>query len=235
MRKLGLIGGMSWVSTRTYFEQINRLVQRRTTTRTTAPLLIESLDFASLHALKDDADWDAATQHLVGSAKRMEQAGAEGLVICANSMHKDFAAISDAVDIPILHAGDCIGAKVAEAGKTNVALIGRRNVMTESFFRQRIVAHGVDLMSPDMGNVDLIDRIIYEELMAGKASRDAERLFKTIITQKQQRGATAIILACTELELVVDINANVLPIFDSASIHCEAAVDWIFGENHRGD
>ena len=230
MRKLGLIGGMSWVSTRVYFEQINKLVQKRTTPRTTAPLLIESLDFASLHALKDDADWDAATQHLIGSAQRMEKAGAEGLVICANSMHRDFAQIAESVDIPILHAADCIGAKAAKEGKTNIALIGRRNVMTESFFRQRIVAHGVDLMAPDMGNVEAVDKVIHEELLVGKASRDAERLFKTIITQKEQRGATAIILACTELEMVVDVKANVLPIFDSARIHCEVAVDWIFGE-----
>ena len=89
-------------------------------------------------------------------------------------------------------------------------------------------------MSPDMTNVEQIDKIIYEELMAGKASRDAERLFKTIITQKEQAGATAIILACTELELVIDVKANVLPIFDSAGIHCEAAVDWIFGEEQAG-
>jgi aspartate racemase len=165
---------------------------------------------------------------LVASAQRVEQAGAEGLVICANSMHKDFARITDAVDIPVLHAADCIGAKVVAEGKTNAALIGRRSLMTESFFRQRIVALGVDLMPPDMANVEMVDKIIYEELMAGKASRDAERLFKTIITQKEQAGATAIILACTELEMVIDVDANVLPIFDSARIHCEAAVDWMF-------
>ncbi|MXO89653.1 aspartate/glutamate racemase family protein [Pontixanthobacter aquaemixtae] len=230
MRKLGLIGGMSWVSTRLYFEQINRMVQKRTTPRTTAPLLIESLDFASLSALKDDADWDAATRNLIASAQRIEQAGAEGLVICANSMHRDFEKIAESVSIPILHAADCIGAKVVKEGKTNVALLGRRNVMTESFFRQRIVAHGVDLMAPDMDNVDAVDRVIHDELLVGKASRDAERLFKTIITQKEQRGSTAVILACTELELVVDVDANVLPIFDSARIHCAAAVDWIFGD-----
>ena len=228
MRTLGLIGGMSWLSTRTYFEKINTLVQRRTTPRTTAPLIIDSVDFSALLGLKDGSDWDAATDQLVASAKRVESAGAEGLVICANSMHRDFARIADAVDIPILHAADCIGEKAVKDGKTNVALIGRRNLMTESFFRQRIVAHGVDLMPPDMANVELVDKIIYEELMAGKVSRDAERAFKTIITQKEQAGATGIILACTELELVIDVNANVLPIFDSANIHCEAAVEWMF-------
>ena len=227
MRKLGMIGGMSWVSTRTYLELINQLVRRKTNSRTTAPLLIESLDYGALHALRDEADWDAATQVLISSAKRLELAGAGGLIICANSMHRDFAEIADAVTIPILHAADCLGKKVAEAGSPVAALIGRRNVMLESFFRQRIVAHGVDLMPPDMPNVEEVERIIYEELMIGKVSRDAERSLKTIITQKEQRGAKAIILACTELELIVDVDANVLPIFDSTRIHCEAAVDWM--------
>lgn len=228
MRTLGLIGGMSWLSTRAYFDKINTLVQRRSGPRTTAPLIIDSVDFSKMLGLKDGSDWDAAADQLVASALRVEKAGAEGLVICANSMHKDFARISDAVSIPVLHAADCIGAKAVKDGKTNAALIGRRNLMTESFFRQRIVAHGVDLMPPDMANVETVDKIIYEELMAGKVSRDAERLFKTIITQKAQAGATAIILACTELELVIDVDANVLPILDSATIHCEAAVDWMY-------
>lgn len=222
---------MSWVSTRTYLEQINRLVQRRKSPRTTAPTLVDSQNFSGLHGSCDSPDWDGAAQQLAESAKRLEQAGAEGLVICANSMHRDFDKITAAVTIPILHAADCIGREVAKSGMTNLALIGRRNVMTESFFRQRIVAQGVDLMPPDMGNVELIDRIICEELMSGKASRDAERQLKTIITQKEQAGASAIILACTELELIVDVKANVLPIFDSARIHCAAAVEWIFGED----
>lgn len=214
MRKLGMIGGMSWVSTRAYLEQINRLVRQKATVRTTAPLLIESLNFAELHALRDDADWDAAAKVLAELAKRLELAGAEALIICANSMHHDFETIESAVDIPILHAADCIGKRVAESGSTSVGLIGRRNVMLESFFRKRIVAHGVDLMPPNMDNVDEIERIIYEELMTGRVSRYAERSLKTIMTQKVQRGAKAVILACTELELIVDIDANVLPIFD---------------------
>lgn len=229
MRKLGMIGGMSWVSTRAYLEHINHMVRRRTDSRTTAPLLIESLDFADLHALRDEADWDDAAKVLVASAERLERAGAGALIICANSMHRDYDAIAGAVKIPVIHAADCLGKKVADSGSPTVALIGRRNVMLESFFRQRIVAHGVDLMAPEMDNVEEIERIIYEELMVGKVSRDAERSLKTIITQKEQRGAKAIILACTELELIVDVDANVLPVFDSTRIHCEAAVDWILG------
>ena len=106
---------------------------------------------------------------------------------------------------------------------------GTRLIMTESFYRKRLVAHGVDLLPPDMDVVETLDGIIYQELMLGKVTRSAERALRTIITRKEQDGAKAIVLACTELELVVDVDANVLPIFDSTQIHCEAGVEWIFG------
>ncbi|MEW4448475.1 amino acid racemase [Qipengyuania sp. JC766] len=230
MRKLGLIGGMSWVSTRTYYETINRKVQRRAEPMASAPLLIESLDFRTLYGLRDGADWDRAAGVLIDSARRLERAGAEGLAICANSMHRVYDRVAEAVSIPILHIADCVGQRMAQDEVTSAAMIGTRNVMTESFYRERLVAHGIELLPPDMETVDGVDALIYEQLMLGKATRDAERLLKTVITRKEQEGAKAIVLACTELELVVDIDANVLPIYDSARIHCEAAVDWIFGE-----
>ncbi|AKM07342.1 aspartate/glutamate racemase family protein [Pelagerythrobacter marensis] len=230
MRKLGLIGGMSWVSTRTYYEWINRLVQRRTEPLASAPLLIESLDFRRLHGLHEPADWARAAQVLGESARQLESAGAGAIVIAANSMHKVYDEVAAQVDVPILHIAECIGQRMKADGVTNAALIGTRNVMTENFYRQRLVAHGVDLLPPDMVNVEKLDRIIYQELMLGKATRDAQRALKTMITRKEQDGTQAIVLACTELEMVVDVDANVLPIFDSARIHCEAAVDWLLEE-----
>ncbi len=222
---------MNWISTLTYIELINRRVQRRADARATAPLVVESLDFGQREGLREGKDWEAAAGMVVDSAGRLEQAGAEGLVICANTMHKYYDRVVAAVGIPVIHVADCLGARMAREGVTSAALIGRRNVMTESFFRERLVSHGIDLIPPNMDNVEVIDRIIYEELMVGKASRDAQRALKTIITQKEQAGAKAIVLACTELELVVDIDANVLPIFDSTRTHCDAAVDWMMGKD----
>lgn len=230
MRKLGMIGGMSWVSTGMYYDRINRIVQKRATPMASAPLLIESLDFCQLYAIREDKDWQRAAAVLSESAKRLEEAGAEALIICANSMHKVHDEVAAEVDIPILHIADYVGKSLKAAGHTNAALIGTRNVMTESFYRKRLVAHGIDLLPPNMTNVELIDRIIYEELMVGKATRDAERALKTIITNKSQEGAQAIVLASTELALVVDVDANVLPVFDSTRIHCEAAAEWILAE-----
>ena len=222
---------MSWVSTRTYYDWINRLVQRRTEPLASAPLIIDSLDFRRLHGLHEAEDWARAAQVLGESARQLEGAGATAIVIGANSMHKVYDEVAAQVDIPIIHIAECVGQRMKEVGVGSAALLGTRNVMTENFYRQRLVAHGIDLLPPDMDNVEALDRIIYDELMLGKATRDAERALKTIITRKEQDGAEAIVLACTELEMVIDVDANVLPIFDSARIHCEAAVDWIMGES----
>ncbi|MEQ8410984.1 MAG: amino acid racemase [Erythrobacter sp.] len=230
LRKLGLIGGMSWVSTGIYYDRINRIVQKRAAPMASAPLLIESLDFAQLFALREEKDWQRASEVLSESAKRLEEAGAEALIICANSMHKVYDDVAGSVGIPILHIAEYVGRTLKRSGHESAALIGTRNVMTESFYRKRLVAHGIDLLPPDMKNVETLDRIIYDELMVGKVSRDAQRQMKTIITAKSQEGADAIVLACTELNLVVDIDANVLPVFDSTRIHCEAAADWVLDQ-----
>ena len=229
MRKLGLIGGMSWVSTRTYYEHINRIVQQRTDARSSAPLLIESLDFAQLYRLHDEEDWQRAAGILADSARRLEQAGAGALMIGANSMHRVYDAVASAVPVPILHIAECVGERMAADKVETAALFGTSNVMTESFYRRRLVARGIDLLPPDLEDVETLDRIIYDQLMAGKVTRDAERELKTMITVKEKEGAQAIVLACTELDMIVDVDANVLPIYDSTRIHAEKAADWILG------
>ena len=154
MRKLGLIGGMSWVSTRTYYEHINRIVQQRTDPRSSAPLLIESLDFSQLYALHDEEDWERAAKILTASARRLEQAGAGALIIGANSMHRVYDEVAAAVSVPILHIAECVGERMAADKVETAALFGTSNVMTESFYRRRLVAHGIDLLPPDLDNVE---------------------------------------------------------------------------------
>jgi len=227
LRKLGIIGGMSWVSTAMYYDQINRIVQKRAAPMASAPLLIESLDFCQLYALREERDWQRAASVLIESARRLEGAGAEALLIGANSMHRLYDDVAASVNIPVLHIAEYVGLALKRAGHTNAALLGTRNVMTESFYRKRLVAHGIDLLPPNLDFVEMLDKIIYDELMVGRVSREAQRTMKTIITNKAKDGAEAIVLACTELELVVDVDANILPVFDSTRIHCEAAADWI--------
>ena len=229
MRKLGLIGGMSWYSTRTYYEHINRGVQARAGKRVSAPLLIESLDFADLVRLSSAQDWERASGVLADSAQRLANAGATAIVIGANSMHKVYDSVAEAVQVPVLHIADCVGERMTKDGVRKAALLGTRNVMVESFYRQKLVARDIELLPPQMGFVDTLDRIIYDELILGKASRQAERELKTIVTHLEQDGAEAIVLGCTELEMVVDVDANVLPIYDCTRLHADAAVEWILG------
>jgi aspartate racemase len=228
VRKLGLIGGMSWVSTRTYYEHLNRIVQRRVGGHASAPLLIESINFAGLARLSDDAEWERAAQTLSKSAKRLKTAGAGALIIAANSMHRVYDEVAAAVSIPIIHIADSVGERMAQRGVKTAAMLGTSAVMTENFYRQRLVAHGIALLPPDMDGIPAIEAMIYDDLMREKASRTAERACKTWITNQAKDGAQAIVLACTELEMVVDVDANVLPIYDGTRIHAEAAADWIF-------
>lgn len=229
MRKIGLIGGMSWLSTRTYYEHINKGVQARSGPRSSAPLLIESLDSTGMTRLSSKEEWDQAAEVLAASAQRLEAAGATALLIGANSMHKVYDTVARAVSVPVIHIAECVAARMEADGVKKAALIGTRNVMVESFYRQKLIARDIELLPPEMGFVETLDRIIYDELLLGKASRQSERELKTILTNLEQDGAEAVVLGCTELEMVVDVDANVLPIYDCTRIHAAAAVDWIMG------
>ena len=229
MRKLGLIGGMSWLSTRTYYEHINRIVQASAGTSASAPMVIESLDASRLLRLSSDEDWKRAAGVLADSARRLETAGAGALVIGANSMHKVYDQVAAAVSVPVLHIADCVGERMAAKGVKRAGLLGTRNVMVEGFYRRKLVSRDIELLPPDMDSIAALDRIIYDELMLGKASRQSERELKTMMVGLQQKGAQAVVLGCTELEMIVDVDANVLPIYDSTRIHAEAAAAWILG------
>lgn len=229
MRKLGLIGGMSWVSTAMYYEQINKGIARRKGGLASAPLLLESLDFAPVAALQTEGAWDKLAALMAETAKRLEGAGAEGLLLCSNTMHKPFDEIAAAVSIPILHIGEVTAEKLVADGVKRAGLIGTRFTMNEAFYRDRLEARGVTVSTPDPATAQEIDRIIYEELTRGQVSRQSERRLKTCLTEMGKARQQAVILGCTELVLLVDPVANVLPVYDTTALHAKAAVDWILG------
>ncbi|HKY81430.1 MAG TPA: amino acid racemase [Sphingobium sp.] len=230
MHKLGLIGGLSWTSTARYYQIINQAVYRTKGGQHSAPLVIESLDFADIGRSTTEEEWAHATEVLTASARRLEQAGAKALLICANSMHRVHDEVQAGVDTPIIHIADAVGRKMKADGVQRAALIGTRNVMTEKFYRQRLVSHGISLLPPDMDLAERIDRIVYEELTIGKVSRDSERYMRSELTDIAKQNVQAAILACTELEMIVDVKANVLPIYDGTAIHARAGVDLILAE-----
>lgn len=227
MRKLGLIGGMSWVSTALYYEAINQGVARRVGGLSSAPLLIESHDFAHIAERQHAGDWDQLAEILADSARRLAGAGAEGLILCSNTMHKLYDRIADAAGVEVLHIGDATAARMAADGVKKAGLIGTRFTMDEPFYRERVEAHGIAVDTPDEAMKTEIDRIIYEELTQNQVLRSSERKLKTCLTNLSQAGNKAAILGCTELVLLVDPGATVLPVYDTTAIHAEAAVDWM--------
>lgn len=224
MRKLGLIGGMSWVSTAMYYEQINKSVSRRRGGLSSAPLVIDSLDFAPLAVLQQAGDWDALADAMIAAARRLEAAGAEGLMICSNTMHKPYDRVAAAVSIPILHIGDVTAARLLADGVKRAGLLGTRFTMAEPFYRERIEAHGIAVAIPDPATAREIDRIIYEELARDQVTRPSQRTLKTCLTMMSQARNQAAILGCTELVMLVDPGANVLPVYDTT--RCTARRRW---------
>jgi len=228
MRKLGLIGGISWTSTARYYDLINRAVQRELGGLHSATLLIDSLDFADVARCASVNDWDCGAGHMVGAAKRLEAGGAEAVMICANSLHKVVPQIEASVNIPIIHIIDEIGARLKANNIKTAALVGTSNVMADRDYRQHLVqAGGVSLLPPDADLAEGVDKLVYNELAAGIITRDAERFMKTELTNIAKENVQAVVLACTELDLIVDVHANVLPIYDSTIIHAQAGARFI--------
>jgi aspartate racemase len=230
LRTIGLIGGMSWVSTRSYYEWINKQVQARVHPHASAPLLIESLDFSRMYRITEQSGWDAAARLLAASARRLEGAGAGAILIGANSMHRVYDQVAAAVDVPVIHIAHCIGEKMQADGIRVAALLGTRNVTMDRFYYDLLAPYGVSLLPPDRDEAERLDRIVYDEVMRCRTSRDSHRALKTMIAVKQQHGAKGVLLACTELNMIVDVDSNVLPVYDSVRIHAERAADWILEE-----
>ena len=229
-----MIGGLSWVSTALYYEQINKGVNRRLGGVTSAPLAIESVDFSRFSALEHEGRWDEAAAVLGEAARRLEGAGATAIVLCSNTCHKMYDEVAATVGVPLLHIGDITATRLKADGVKRAGLIGTKFTMTENFYRERIEAHGIEVAVPDPGMAQEIDRIIFEELVRGTVSRVSQRTLKTCLTVLGQARNQAVILGCTELVMLVDPGANVIPIYDTTAIHAQAAVEWILGDEPAG-
>ena len=233
MRKLGIVGGTSWSSTALYYEHINRGVAQRLGALHSARLGIESLDLAPVAAMELSGDWDGVAAELTGAAKRLKSAGADGLLLASNTSHKVFDQVRAAVRLPMLHIADATAERLAADKRSRVALIGTRFTMTEGHIRDRLEARGIALAPVQQHWIHEIDRIIFDELAAGRVVRDSQRKLKTLITELAKQKVQAVVLGCTELVLAVDVRANVIPVYDTTAIHARAAVDWMLGDEEQ--
>ena len=230
MRRIGIIGGMSWYSTLEYYTVINTEVQRRLGGHHSAGLLVHSLDFDAVRACQLAGDWAAAGRILADAAAGLEGAGAEAVLIGTNLMHKVAPAVEDRVGIPLLHIGDAIGRSARDEGCETLGILGTRWTMTEPFYSERLTRHGVETVIPDAGGRDEIDAIIFDELTQGIVT-DASRIqLAEHVTDLADRGADAVVLACTELELSLHAEDAVIPLIPSARIHALAAVEFMLAD-----
>jgi len=233
LRKLGIVGGTSWSSTALYYNHINRGIAQRLGGLHSARLAIESLDLAPVAELELAGDWDAVAKIEIDAAKNLAAGGADGLLIASNTGHKCYDAVAKNVDIPVLHIGDATADRLVADRRTRVALLGTRFTMTEPYVRSRLEGRGVSLVPIDPAWMNEVDRIIFEELAAGRVVRDSQRKLKTLITELAKQKVQAIVLGCTELVLAVDVKANVLPVYDTTAIHARAAVEWMLAEEEE--
>jgi aspartate racemase len=230
MRKLGIVGGMSWSSTALYYQHINRGISQRLGGLHSAQLAIESVDFAEVAAMEFAGDWDGIAAVVIAAARRLEASGCDGLLIACNTVHKAYDATAANIGVPLLHIADAAADRLAADGRSRVALLGSRFTMTESFIRDRIERRGITLAAIESGWMNEVDRIIFEELTAGRVVRDSQRKLKTLITELAKQKVQAVVLGCTELALAVDVRANVLPVYDTTAIHSRAAVEWMLSD-----
>lgn len=233
MRKIGIVGGTSWASTALYYEHINRGVAKRLGGLHSARLAIESLDLAPFAAMELSGDWDGVARVTLEAARRLEASGADAVLIASNTGHKVYDNVAPKLGVPMLHIGDATAERLAAEGRTRIALLGTRFTMTEPHIRSRLESRGITLVPVSAEWMREVDRIIFEELAAGRVIRDSQRKLRTLITEVAKQKVQAVVLGCTELALAVDVRANVLPVYDTTAIHARAAVDWMLADEEE--
>lgn len=227
MKTLGMIGGLSWESTTHYYQRLNQLVAAHLGGLHSAPLLLHSFDFDQVQRLQHAEDWAGLGRLFVDVARRLERGGAEGLIICANTMHILAEEIAAAVSIPLIHVAEATAAAALDADMQTVALLGTRFTMEKDFYRHNLESHGLRVLVPDAEERDELHRIIYEELCRGVVRPESKQTFYGIVGRLAQAGAQGVILGCTEFSLINDAAMSPVLLLDTTELHVRAAVEWM--------
>lgn len=229
MKRIGLLGGMSWESSALYYQAINEGVRERLGGLHSADLVMISVDFADIERLQSSGDWERAGDILAEEAIRLERAGASCVVICTNTMHKVAERVQAAVGIPLLHLADVTAAAVIKAGVHRVALLGTRFTMREPFYRERLESHGLEVIAPPEETQAILDGIIYDELVLGVVTEASRAVYREAIAGLIAGGSEGVILGCTEIELLVRPEDSAEPTFPTTALHAAAAVEFALG------
>jgi aspartate racemase len=230
MKTLGLVGGTGWVSTIEYYRLLNEGVQRRAGGHEAARCILFSLNFGDVMREKErDPEQPGVRDLIVDAATRLERAGVDGLMLCANTMHWFADSVERAVPLPLVHIADATGRRIRAAGLRTVGLLGTRPTMERDFYRSRLAALGIDVVVPDEPGRDLVNRKIYDELVLDRFLPETRAAFLEVISGLRARGAEGVVLGCTEIPLLIKQDDSPVPLFDTLGIHAEAGVDFLLG------
>lgn len=228
MKTIGLIGGISWLSTAEYYRIINQVINEKLGGVSSAKLIIYSVDFAEIKALTDAGDWDAITGIMQDAAKKLETAGADCLLLGANTMHKIADQVQPAINIPLIHVAVATADAIKKKNISKVALLGTKYVMQQDFYRNKLAEQGLTVLIPEQTDIDYINNAIYTEFGKGIFTQEAKEAFLQIIDRMIAAGAGGVIFGCTEIPILLKQEDCSIPVFDTTFIHAEAVVAFSF-------
>ncbi|WP_299571949.1 aspartate/glutamate racemase family protein [uncultured Leptotrichia sp.] len=223
MKTIGLIGGMSWESTVTYYKIINETVKEKLGGLHSAKCILYSVDFQEIEECQANGNWEKSGEILGEAANNLEKAGADFIVICTNTMHKVVNQIKEKISIPILHIAEMTAEKILEKGLKNIALLGTKYTMEQDFYKSKLIEKGINVIIPDKNDIEIINKVIYDELCLGIINSNSKKKFLEIVDKLRNKGAEGIILGCTEIGLLIKNEDTDVPLFDTAIIHAEQA------------
>ena len=230
MKKIGLLGGMSWQSTVTYYQKINQEIAKRKGGLHSARIIMESVDFAPIAQLQAEDAWQEMSEQLTEAALNIQKAGADCLLICTNTMHLVAPQIQQHIDIPLLHIADATGKQLQRDSVKKVALLGTAFTMQKPFYKERLTERfDIEVIVPSPSQQDIVHRVIYEELCLGNINPDSKQTYLEIASELTARGAQGIILGCTEIGLLLQQQDSTLPLYDTVALHADAAVEFALG------
>ncbi len=223
MKTIGLIGGMSWESTVTYYQLINKTVNETLGGFHSAKILLFSVDFAEVEACLTTSKWDKAAEILKGAAHKLERAGADMILVCTNTLHKVVPEVQQSIQVPIVHIADAIAYKLQENQIQTVGLLGTKYTMQLEFYRERLETFGIKVMIPDEEDIEMVNRVIFSELCQGIVKEESKAEYLRVMQSMKDKGAQGVILGCTEIGMLIGPEDAPIPSFDTTVIHAGLA------------
>lgn len=227
VKTIGMIGGMSWESTVSYYRAINRGIGQRLGGLHSAKQILVSVDFAEIEALQQSGDWVTASKILIDAAKSLELAGADGLIICTNTMHKVANEVETQISIPLLHIADSTADALKRDGIKKVGLLGTGFTMEQDFYKDRLAAHGLEVAIPPRSQREMIHHVIYQELCQGIIEPHSKQAYLKVVDGLVSAGAQAVILGCTEIGLLIQTADTSIALYDTTKIHADSAIEFM--------